>query len=99
MYIIVNKYIFVDTKRLVYNYLSLVLQEMWNKGQVHLPKDADGDGGWFLLIVLAPFGPEVQISQGFGGKGNLLQGNKKCLWLKNWGKQGNKETRRKIKNF
>lgn len=67
MYIIVNKYTFVDTKRLVYNYLSLVLQEMWSKGQVHLPKDADGGGGWFLLIVLAPFGPEVQISQGLGG--------------------------------
>ena len=67
MYIIVNKYIFVDTKRLVYNYPSLLLQEMWNKGRVHLPKDAHGGGGWFLLIVPAPFGPEVQISQGFGG--------------------------------
>ena len=40
---------------------------MWNKGRVHLPKDAHGGGGWFLLIVPAPFGPEVQISQGFGG--------------------------------
>jgi len=59
-----------------------------------LPKDADGGGGWFLLIVPAPFGPEVQISQGFGGTREFTSREQEVSLAKKLG-----QTRKKIEKF